>query len=509
VPPRNPFRLLPAVNPLWDRLFGRHEGSAAPFLHLADGGTITYSDFLGLAARYAHLLTEHGLRPRDRLAVQTAKSPETLALYAACVQTGIVFLPLNTAYTPAEMDYFVSDSGCALVVGDPAADQLPGIARHYGAKYLTLAADGTGTLADISAGPRTYPTNPRAEIDLAALLYTSGTTGRSKGAMLTQRNLLSNALTLAELWRFTSDDVLLHALPVFHTHGLFVATNVTLAAGGSMIFMPKFDVDAVVDHLPRATSMMGVPTFYTRLLADERFDADRCRNIRLLISGSAPMLEDTHRRVEARTGHRVLERYGMTETGMICSNPCDGDRRIGTVGPPLPGVSVRIVAEGTEVPPGETGVLHVKGPNVFQGYWGRPRKTREELSPDGWFRTGDLALMDEHGYVTIVGREKDLIISGGYNVYPREIEQLLDEMPGVLESCVIGAPHPDLGETVIALLVPDDEGPDIVAIEAALKDRLAGYKRPRIIETVSELPRNTMGKVQKAELRQRYADRFA
>ena len=496
------------TNPLWDGLFARHEGSAAPFLHLEDGRTVTYGEFLALAARYSHLLTEHGLKPRDRIAVQVAKSPEALALYAACVQTGIVFLPLNTAYTPAEMEYFVSDSGAALLVGDPGAERLPGIARYYGARFLTLGADGTGSLCDLSAGPRTFPTNPRAEIDLAALLYTSGTTGRSKGAMLTQRNLLSNARTLAEHWRFAASDVLLHALPIFHTHGLFVATNVTLVAGGSMIFLPKFDIDAVIERLPRATSMMGVPTFYTRLLADRRFDADLCRSIRLFISGSAPMLEDTHRQVEARTGHRVLERYGMTETNMTCSNPCEGERRIGTVGPPLPGVEVRVVAEGGEVPRGEIGVLQVKGPNVFQGYWGMPRKTRQELSPDGWFTTGDLARQDEDGYVTIVGRDKDVIISGGLNIYPREVEQVLDEMPGVLESAVIGAPHPDYGETVVALLVPDDDGPDIPAIEAALKERLAGFKRPRLIEVVDELPRNTMGKVQKAELRERYADSF-
>jgi malonyl-CoA/methylmalonyl-CoA synthetase len=496
------------TNPLWDGLFGRHAGSNAPFLHLADGSILSHAEFLATAARLAHLLTEHGLRPRDRIAVQVEKSPASLALYAACIQAGFVFVPLNPAYTPAEVEYFVSDSGAALIVGDPSSAALPDIARRYGAQHLTLSAAGQGTLADLSAGPTTFPTCPRAGIDLAALLYTSGTTGRPKGAMLTHGNLLSNARTLTDLWRFTAGDVLLHALPIFHTHGLFVATNVTLAAGGSMLFLPRFDLDAIVAGLPRATAMMGVPTFYTRLLGDPRFDRELCRGIRLFISGSAPMLAATHREVEARTGHRVLERYGMTETGMICSNPVEGERRVGTVGPALPGVSVRVMAKGAEVPRGETGVVHLKGPNVFQGYWGKPRKTREDLSPDGWFRTGDLATMDDDGYVAIVGRDKDLVISGGYNVYPKEIEQVLDELPGVRESCVIGAPHPDLGETLVALLVPGETRPDVDAIAAALRHRLAGYKRPRLIEIVDDLPRNAMGKVQKAHLRQEYADRF-
>ncbi len=495
------------TNPLWERLFARHEGSDEPFLHLPDGTMTAYSAFLARSAQLAHVLAAQGLRPGDRLAMQVEKSADALALYAACVRAGIVFLPLNTGYTAVEVDYFVADSGAAILVGDPATDALPDIAERHGAAYMTLGPEG-GTLADAASGDAAFPTADRNGNDLAALLYTSGTTGRSKGAMLTQDNLLSNALVLKEHWRFTADDVLLHALPIFHTHGLFVATNVTLAAGGSMIFLPKFEADAVIAHLPRATSMMGVPTFYTRLLADARFDAELCRNIRLFISGSAPMLEETHRQVEARTGHRVLERYGMTETGMTCSNPCDGERRIGTVGPALPGIEVRVLADGTEVPRGDIGTLHVRGPNVFHGYWGMPDKTQEELSPDGWFTTGDLTKQDADGYVTIVGRDKDLIISGGYNVYPKELEMVLDDLPGVLESAVIGAPHPDFGETPVAILVPSGDGPDIPAIEAALRERLAGYKRPRLIEVVDALPRNTMGKVQKAELRKRYADSF-
>ncbi|MBM9593232.1 malonate--CoA ligase [Roseitranquillus sediminis] len=500
------------TNPLYDTLFGRHAGADTPFLHLPDGSVLTHDAFLRMAARFAHLLTDRGLQPRDRLAVQVPKSPQALALYAACVQAGIVFLPLNTAYTPSEVEYFVSNSGAKLVVGDPTAPKLADIAHQYGAQHMTLGADGDGSIANAAKSKsETYPTVPRARDDLAAFLYTSGTTGRSKGAMLTQGNLLSNAETLVEHWRFTADDVLLHALPIFHTHGLFTATNTILAAGASMIFLPKFEPDAVIAALPKATAMMGVPTFYTRLLDDPRFDREATRNMRLFVSGSAPLLAEVHRRFEERTGHRILERYGMTETNMNTSNPYDGERRAGTVGFPLPGVELRIVKPDTteEVPQGEIGVIEVRGPNVFKGYWQMPEKTAEELRKDGWFITGDLGQIDPDGYVVIVGRNKDLIISGGYNIYPKEIEQVLDEQPGVLESAVIGAPHPDFGETVVALLVPDGEGPDVEAIKETLRERLANYKQPRLIETVSELPRNTMGKVQKAALRERYAKTFA
>ena len=500
-------------NPLYNTLFGWHEGAGTPFLHRPGGETLTHGAFMRIAARYARTLRELGLAPGDRLAVQVDKSPEVLALYAACVRTGIVFLPLNTAYTPAEVDYFVADSGARLLIGAPgAADALPEIARRYGAEFRTLGADGAGSFADEAAQrDEDFPTEPRETDDLAALLYTSGTTGRSKGAMLTQGNLLSNALTLARHWRFTDEDVLLHALPIFHTHGLFVASNVTLASGGSMIFLPNFETAAVIAALPGATAVMGVPTFYTRLLADDRFDRALTAKMRLFVSGSAPLLVETHRRFEARTGHRILERYGMTETNMNTSNPYEGERRPGTVGPPLPDVELRITEPetGTPVPPGEIGMIEVRGPNVFQGYWQMPEKTAEELRADGWFITGDLGQQDVDGYVTIVGRGKDLIISGGLNVYPKEIEAVLDEMPGVLESAVIAAPHPDLGETVVAVLVPDGEGPDLDSVRARLRERLAGYKQPRLIELLDELPRNTMGKVQKAALRERYATTFA
>jgi malonyl-CoA/methylmalonyl-CoA synthetase len=501
------------TNPLYEALFAPYAGSSAPFLHLADGQTISFTAFLEMVDRTANALVSLGVSPGDRVAVHVTKSPAALALYAACVKLGAVFLPLNTAYTPRELDYFVGDSGAALFVGDPSEETaLQGIADRAGAKLRTLGADGQGSLSDlISQQSADFDTVPRNKDDLAALLYTSGTTGRSKGAMLTHENLLSNAKALVEAWQFTDQDVLMHALPIFHSHGLFVATNVMLLAGGSMIFLPKFDVETVLARLPEATAMMGVPTFYTRLLDEPRFSKELTAHMRLFISGSAPLLAETHRQFEDRTGHRILERYGMTETSMNTSNPYEGERRAGTVGFPLLGVEVKVcdAETGAELPTGEIGVLWVRGPNVFKGYWQMPDKTREELREDGFFITGDLALIDDQGYVSIVGRGKDLIISGGYNIYPKEIELFLDALPGVKESAVIGAPHPDFGETVIAVLVPEDGvtiDPD--AIEATARRNLAGFKRPRRIEVLPELPRNTMGKVQKNQLRDQFANTF-
>ncbi|MBI1418797.1 MAG: AMP-binding protein [Limimaricola sp.] len=499
-------------NPLFDRLFGPHVASERTFLILPDGRRISYAAFLGRAAAFAHALTGLGLVPGDRVAVQVDKSADALALTAACAQAGLVFLPLNTAYTPAELDYFVGNSGAALLVASPAnAAALAEVAARHGAQIQTLGTAGDGTLADLAEGqPATYPTVPRAETDLAAILYTSGTTGRSKGAMLSQRNLISNADALAREWHFGPEDVLLHALPIFHTHGLFVATNVTLIAGGAMILLPKLDIDALIAWMPQATALMGVPTFYTRLLADPRFDRALTAHMRLFVSGSAPLLAETHREFEARTGHRILERYGMTETNMNTSNPYTGERRPGTVGLPLPGVELRICdSRGTPVQPGEIGTIEVRGPNVFQGYWQMPEKTAEELRPDGFFITGDLGQQDAEGYVTIVGRGKDLIIAGGYNIYPKEVEEVLDDLPGVLESAVIGVPHPDLGEGVVAVLVPRPGATlDTAAIAAALDGRLARFKHPRRFVVVDALPRNTMGKVQKAALRKDHADSF-
>ena len=500
-------------NPLYDRLLGGHAGSPNVFLYLADGRTLSYGAFVDLAGQFAAALIEMGLEPGNRLALQVPKSPEALALIAACIQTGTVLLPLNTAYTARELGYFIENSGARVLVCDPAAEaELQPVADTLGATLWTLGAAADGSLADRAktCTPRSEVT-PRVADDLAAILYTSGTTGRSKGAMLSQKNLLSNAETLVDFWKFTAEDVLLHALPIFHTHGLFVGTNVTLMAGGSMVFLPKFDADAVMANLGRATTMMGVPTFYTRLLDDARFTRAATEHMRLFVSGSAPLLAETHTRFETRTGHRILERYGMTETNMNTSNPYLGDRRAGTVGPALPGVEVKITdpETGADLPTGDIGMVEVRGPNVFMGYWQMPEKTAEELRADGFFITGDLGRLSEDGYLTIVGRGKDLIISGGYNIYPKEIELLLDQQPGVLESAVIGAPHPDFGESPIAVLVPKPgETPDLGAIDIAMRRDLARFKQPRRIEIIDALPRNTMGKVQKAELRRAYADSF-
>ena len=502
------------ANPLYDRLFAGHAGNPKPFLILPDGKTVSYNSFLKQAAQFAHVFTKLGLVSGDRVAMQVAKSPEALAIYAACVQAGLVFLPLNTGYTVAELGYFIENSGARLIVCEtPAHMALAPIAQATNAALETLNADGSGTITDqAGAMPDEYPTVARTEDDLAALLYTSGTTGRSKGAMLTQRNLISNCLTLVAHWQFTENDVLLHALPIFHTHGLFVATNIILAVGGRMQFLPKFDLDQIIAHLPEATTMMGVPTFYTRLLNDPRLNKTLTRNMRLFISGSAPLLAETHSVFEARTGHRILERYGMTETNMNTSNPYNGERRAGTVGFALPDVTLKITdpVTGGTLPDGEIGQIEVRGPNVFTGYWQMPEKTAEELRENGFFITGDLGKIDAGGYVHIIGRGKDMIISGGYNIYPKEIEELLDAQPGVLESAVIGVPHPDLGEAVLAVLIPQkDQVPDIPAITAALSKTLARFKHPRTYETLPHLPRNTMGKVQKKALRDSYKNTFS
>ena len=501
-------------NPLYDQFFGCHAGKSTPFLHLLDGTTLTHAAFLARTAQVAHALTGLGLVAGDRVAAQIHKSPEALALYAACTQAGLVFLPLNTAYTEGELSYFVEDSGAKLVVCDATREaDLRVMAETFGAKVETLNGDGTGSLMALAdtCGEQ-FDTVARTGDDLAAFLYTSGTTGRSKGAMLTQDNLISNAKTLVTHWRFTEDDVLIHALPIFHTHGLFVATNVTLAAGGAMIFMPSFDVDTIIARMTEATALMGVPTFYTRLLDDPRFDAALTSHMRLFISGSAPLLAETHAQFEERTGHRILERYGMTETNMNTSNPYDGARRAGTVGFPLPGVEVKITdpASGETLADGEVGQIEVRGPNVFKGYWNMPEKTAAELREDGFFITGDLGQIDELGYLQIVGRNKDLIISGGYNIYPKEIELVLDDQPGVLESAVIGVPHPDFGETVLGVIIAQKgETPNPDELMEAVKGALARFKHPRKLVMMDTLPRNTMGKVQKNLLRDQFASMFS
>lgn len=502
------------TNPLFETLFEIHRDKTTAFLHLADGQTWSFERFLAKTSQYAHAIRACSLVAGDRLALQAAKSAEALAIYAACVQSGIIILPLNTAYTVDELAYFVNDSRAKLVVCDPSRrTAIKTVADNAGAQLETLAADGSGSLSDIANKMSDFfETVSREEDDLAAFLYTSGTTGRSKGAMLTQKNLLSNALTLREHWQFDSSDVLLHALPIFHTHGLFVGTNIMLAAGGSLIFLPKFDLDTMIDFLPQATTMMGVPTFYTRLLGDSRFTRDLASHMRLFVSGSAPLLAETHKAFEARTGHHILERYGMTETNMNASNPYHGERRAGTVGFPLPDVEIKITdAEtGATLPRGDIGQIEVRGPNVFKGYWGMPEKTKAELRADGFFITGDLGKMDEDGYLHIIGRDKDLIISGGYNIYPKEIELLLDEQAGVLESAVVGVPHPDFGETVLALVVAEPGVEiDLTTIESRVTESLARYKHPRKLMLIDELPRNAMGKVQKKTLRDANLDLFS
>jgi len=501
-------------NPLFDTLFAPHAGRSETFLFLPRGLQFSYGAFLERAAQFAHALVNAGVEPGDRLVVQIAKSPDALALYAACVQAGVVLLPLNTAYTPAEVAYFLQNSAARLMVCAPGArDQLTPVAEACKAGLETLGTEGEGSLARAAdTQPGQFETRPRKGDDLAALLYTSGTTGRSKGAMMSHDNLLSNTRSLEDLWRFTGDDVLLHALPIFHTHGLFVATNIVLLTRGAMQFLPRFDVDEVLKAMPHATTMMGVPTFYTRLLDDPRFTGEVAGHMRLFISGSAPLLAATHEAFEARTGHRILERYGMTETCMNTSNPYEGARRAGTVGPPLPGVEVIVTdpETGTPLPAGEIGMVEVRGPNVFSGYWQMPEKTREELRETGFFITGDLGRFDADGYLTIVGRGKDLIISGGLNVYPKEVELLLDAQPGVLESAVIGVPHPDLGEGVLGVLVARPGAVlDTGAIGAALEGQLARFKQPKALRVIDTLPRNTMGKVQKSALRKRFAKAFA
>jgi|SRR5215217_57405 len=484
--------------------------SDAPFLERLDGRVDSYADLQAHTARLANTLVALGVRPGDRVAVQVEKTPENLYLYLATIRAGAVFLPLNTAYTIRELDYFIGDAGPKLIVCDPAVlEDVEGLVDPIDARLVTLDANGQGELTDIAATrSTTFATVPREAGDLAAICYTSGTTGRSKGAMLTHGNLASNAATLVALWRFTAADILIHALPIYHVHGLFVATNVMLMAGGSMIFRSKFDAAEALGLFPRATALMGVPTFYTRLLAQSDLTPEATAGMRLFISGSAPLLADVHVDWSARTGKAILERYGMTETGMNTSNPYDGDRVAGTVGFPLPDVALRIADPdtGASLAQGEIGMIEVKGPNVFAGYWNMPEKTAAEFRADGFFITGDLGKLDDRGYVHIVGRGKDLIISGGFNVYPKEVEEELDALPGVVESAVIGLPHPDLGEGVTAVVATSGKGAfSEDAVIAALKDRLARFKQPKRVIFVADLPRNAMGKVQKALLRETYA----
>ncbi|WP_439816792.1 malonate--CoA ligase [Zavarzinia sp. CC-PAN008] len=482
-----------------------------PFI-LAHGGRpdLSYGALEAGVERVAAALARAGVRAGDRVAVQAEKSVEFVLLYLATIKAGGVFLPLNPAYTKAEVAYFLGDAEPRVFVCRPGTEgELEAVAA--GARILTLGQDGQGTLMQAASveGPG-FETVPRGADDLAGLLYTSGTTGRSKGAMMSHRNLSSNALTLHKIWGFRPGDVLLHALPVFHTHGLFVALNTTLLNGSAMFYLPKFDAAEALGLLPHSTVMMGVPTFYTRLLGQAGLDRAAVANMRLFISGSAPLLAETHRQFEERTGHAILERYGMTETNMLTSNPLEGRRIAGTVGFPLPDVSLRIADDdGRVLGTDEIGGIEVQGPNVFKGYWRMPEKTASEFR-DGWFITGDMGKVDAEGYVHIVGREKDLIISGGLNVYPKEVETLIDGLPGVTESAVIGVPHPDFGEAVVAVVLPAPGAAlDEQAIIARARQDLAAFKVPkRVFFVEGDLPRNAMGKVQKALLRATHKDTF-
>lgn len=473
-----------------------------------DGSGLTYAELLDITHQMAAELQSAGVSKGERVVSQIEKSPEAIAAYLATLQLGGIYLPLNTAYTESELQYFLDDADPVLIIVDPAREeQVHAIAPHLTTR--TLDAKGGGTL--MQANTRTDVATQVGAADEAAILYTSGTTGRSKGAVLTHENLVSNCHALLQAWEFDEDDRLIHALPIFHIHGLFVAVNMTLVAGATLHWLEKFDVDKVIDAFETATVLMGVPTFYTRLLASDRLTSEKVADMRLFISGSAPLLASDHAAFSERTGHHILERYGMTETGMNTSNPYRGERRPGSVGMPLPGVEV-IVANpktGEELPIGEMGSIEVRGPNVFDRYWRKPEKTREERRENGFFITGDQGFFSEDGYLNISGRAKDMIISGGYNVYPKEIELLLDQHDQVLESAVIGVPHPDLGEGIVAVVVPAegqviDEG----SLREFIRPDLARFKQPKVYRVIDELPRNVMGKVQKAELRKTFSNSF-
>ena len=464
---------------------------------------LSYADLRAGAARYANALAMLGVVPGDRVSVQTAKSLECVMLYLGVVKAGAVYHPLNPGYTADEVAYFLGDAEPQVVVCDPArqAETRRSADSFRISAVLNLDAKGQGSMADFARRmDARHTTVARGPDDLAGLLYTSGTTGRSKGAMISHGNIASNAKALVKLWAMTAEDRLIHALPVYHVHGLFVALHTAFLAGAQLLWFENFDRDGVLSALPHATMLMGVPTFYTRLLNSERLTPDLCAAMRLFISGSAPLLAETHRSFAARTGHVILERYGMTETGMIASNPYHGARVPGTVGFALPGVEVRIG--------GDPGVIEVKGPNVFKGYWHRPEMTREEFRADGFFITGDTGSIDPDGRITISGRAKDLIISGGFNVYPTEIEERIEAIPGIAEAAVIGVPHPDFGEAVVAAVTASAPLPPEAEMIGMLAERLAKFKLPKRIFVVDALPRNAMGKVQKAELRARYASTF-
>ena len=501
---------LPDQN-LFTRIRNSIANPQAPFIYAPDNSTRSFQAMLDRSAQFANVLADLGVEPGDRVAVQIDKSVDALFLYLGCLRAGGVFLPLNTAYREKELAYFIEDANpTVFVCSAEHKSTLKSLTQRYGVAHLETLDDNAGSLADkADIAKTTFRDISRAGDDLAAILYTSGTTGRSKGAMLSHDNLASNALTLIDYWQFSNKDVLLHVLPIFHTHGLFVATNVVLMSGGSMIFHNQFKVEDVLAALPRASVMMGVPTFYVRLLRSDALTHTLAEDIRLFISGSAPLSPETHKAFSKRTGHTILERYGMTETNMNTSNPYIGARKPGTVGLALPDIEIRISDQktGKRVKQGDVGVIEIRGPNVFLGYWQMPEKTAEEFRDDGFFISGDLGREDEDGYISIVGRDKDLIITGGFNVYPAEVENAIDAIDGIAETAVIGAPHADFGEGVTAIVVASGgQTLDADEIKAQLSNELAKFKIPKKFFFINELPRNKMGKIQKNQLRDEYRD---
>ena len=479
------------------------------FLYDDKGLNVTYRELDSETAKLANGLKELGLSEGDRVTVQVDKCIEMVYLYLACVRSNIIFHPLNPAYKEKELSYFLDDAKPSLFISnEETISSISDLSLEHSIDHLfVLNNDGSGNFSDISTSEDNYITVACSDDDIAALLYSSGTTGKPKGIMLSHGNISSNAESLVKAWGFQESDCLLHALPIYHVHGLFVALGCVFMTGSKLKWLESFDADVVLKSIPECTVMMGVPTYYTRLLKRDLLDSKLTEGIRLFISGSAPLLEETFNEFNQRTNHQILERYGMTETNMNTSNPLKGDRKPGTVGLPLEDVKVRVVDEENNVlSQGEIGNLQIKGPNVFKGYWEMPEKTKEDFSKDGFFNTGDKGLIDEGGYVSIIGRSKDMIISGGLNVYPKEIESLIDKIEGVLESAVIGLSDEDLGEKVVAVIVSEESKTlDEKKVISEIKDQLAGFKAPKEVKFIDQLPRNAMGKVQKNILRETFS----
>ena len=494
---------------LYTHLIQPNVNNKKTFLLLDDGTEISYKDFISLASKISHKLTKLGLKVGDHILVKSSKSKETLSLYLASILTGSVFFPLNSNYTLNETIYFIEDSKPSFLVCESSEiENIKPICDDIGCKILSLNANGEGEVTnDLENLDSFFKPNTRENDDLAALLYTSGTTGKPKGAMLTQQNLVSNARQLISLWNMNSNDTLIHSLPIYHTHGLFVAINTSMMSGTTIRFIKNFNIDSVIEAFNYSTLMMGVPTFYTRLLKDKRLNKSLTQNMKLFISGSAPLLTKTHQDFYNITGHRILERYGMTETNMNTSNPFDGERKAGSVGKPIKDISVRInkTKGDKDTARNEIGMIEIKGPNVFKGYLNNPEKTQEAFTKDGYFITGDIGFFDEDGYLFISGRNKDLIISGGFNVYPKEIEDVINRHKSVIESAVFGINDNDLGEVPIAAVVMINDNKEIKDLSVFVENNLVKYKIPKKYIVINELPRNIMGKVQKNILKDKYS----